>query len=158
MGSVQLGAPCKGAKKLPGRPPCLCQQGSISDEKVISPEDYQKLARSNYLSGKQAYHNQLAKTRLATEFAAPIPPSRPATGRGADYDPDSAYAQLAREQYAASKQAYKDQMAKTRRQTQFGAQVKDIPSPRLSSEDFAKQATSNYLRSKKAYFDMLNKQ
>jgi len=127
---------------LPQYPNYLSPQGDISDEKKISAEDYKRLATENYLSGKSAYKSQLAKTRVPTQFSAPIPPSRPATGRGAEYDPSSPYAQLAKEQYLSSKVAYKAQLEKTRVQTQFaGEPVIDV-SVRLDVKRLSARAKS----------------
>jgi hypothetical protein len=58
-----------------------------------------------------------------------------------------------------AKDAYKAQMEKTRKATQFaGDPVSAASTPRISTDDYAKQSRDNYELSKKAYRDMLERQ
>jgi len=142
---------------------CIYHQVSVSDEKVISASDFAAQATSNYLASKVAYNSQVTKTRQATEFAKPpTPRSRPTTAQ-ANSDTAAAkaaeeYARLAKEQYLESKRAYKDQMAKVRKASQFGSETTVTATPRMSSEEYAQISKDNYIQTKTAYYEMLNKQ
>jgi len=98
--------------------------------------------------------------RAGTELARPpSAASRPPTAQSKDYDPDSAYAKKATENYLKAKETYKEPVAKTRKATQFaGDPVSATETPRISSDAYATQSRENYAISKKAYTDMLERQ